>query len=152
MDLESLSNSGSSSAPTYATLQSITPDGTLKQNGLIHSTSGGFKFPDGTTQTTASSGAGGGATYGTTTLNMGTIGTSTNSASVDVSAVSILSTSIVNCWLIIEETADHDFDDLINDPIELKCGKIVAGTGFTIYGKMPVGTAWGNYKIGYSIA
>ncbi len=36
-----------------------TPNSKLEVAGIVHSTSGGFKFPDGTTQTTAAAGSGG---------------------------------------------------------------------------------------------
>lgn len=39
-----------------------TPNSPLEVNGIIHSTNGGFKFPDGTVQTTAATGGGGGNT------------------------------------------------------------------------------------------
>ena len=194
MRISSLGNMGVGVAPSATSK--------IKAAGVIESSTGGFKFPDGSTQTTAStggaavtdatiattdvttnnattlkhgwlpklgggtsnflradgawaappSGTGGGATFATTTLNMGTIGIATNANSVTVSVPTITTASIVNCWLVLEATADHDMDDLINDPIQLSCGNIVNATGFTIYGKMPVGTAWGNYKIGYSVA
>lgn len=38
----------------------LTPNSTLEVAGVIHSTDGGFKFPDGTIQTTAAAGGGGG--------------------------------------------------------------------------------------------
>jgi hypothetical protein len=40
----------------------VTPSEKLQVSGLIYSTSGGFKFPDGTVQTTANGGGGGGLT------------------------------------------------------------------------------------------
>jgi predicted heme/steroid binding protein len=43
-----------------------TPTEKLEVTGTIYSTSGGFKFPDGTVQTTASTGSGGGGSTGTT--------------------------------------------------------------------------------------
>lgn len=153
-DIEKISNGGAWDTPIVATIQSITPDGKLTQNGQIHSTTGGFKFPDGSVQTTASTGGGGGggASFYSVTLNMGAIGVVTNKSKHSISFPSITATNIINCWLIIEETADHDFDDLENDNIILTCGRIVAGVGFDINATMPCGSLYGDYKIGYSIA
>lgn len=61
----------------------------------------------------------------------------------------IVAGSLVEAWLRLEATAEHPLDDLINDPIQVSAGNIVAGTGFTIYGKMPYGNAYGNYTIAW---
>lgn len=54
-------------------------DGSFAFNGLVESTSGGFKFPDGTVQTTAGGGGGSGIT-GITKLNVGLPNTLANVA------------------------------------------------------------------------
>lgn len=63
-------------------IKTKTPTTPLEVNGVVYSSSGGFKFPDGTTQTTASSGSAGtpAVTLGTVaaipgTLNLSTEGT-----------------------------------------------------------------------------
>jgi hypothetical protein len=67
----------------------VTPDAGQKivANGVIHSTSGGFRFPDGTIQTTAASGAqwaGGSGSISYSSGNVG-IGTASPAALLDVS-------------------------------------------------------------------
>lgn len=85
---------------------------------------------------------------GTATLNFGAIGSTGNSATLAVTGqTTILATSKVEAWLRLEATADHTLDDLIVDPIRVSAGNIVAGTGFTIYGEMPHGTAYGDYYV-----
>lgn len=65
-----------------SSLTSIT--GALKASGLIESTSSGFKFPDGTTQTTAASATNWASpgTIGSTTANSGSFTTLTTSSTV----------------------------------------------------------------------
>jgi len=53
----------------------IAPNSKLEVAGVIHSSSGGIKFPDGTTQTTAATGGGGGGTATRTSYT--TVGTHT---------------------------------------------------------------------------
>jgi hypothetical protein len=89
---------------------------------------------------------------GTATLDFGTmanIPTSGNaSISLDITGqAAILATSRVEAWLRLEATTEHPIDDLRFDPIDVTAGNIVAGTGFTIYGKMPFGNAYGTYKV-----
>jgi hypothetical protein len=100
----------------------------------------------------SSGGGGGSIAYSSATLNTGTIGTVTNYYEQSISVPTILSTNIVNCWLVIEATSDHDIDDLTIDPPKITCGNVVASTGFTIYVEQECGTLFGNYKIGYSVA
>lgn len=87
---------------------------------------------------------------GTATLNFGAIGAVGNFMSVAVTGqAAIVAGSLVEAWLRLEPTAEHPLDDLIYDPIEVSAGNIVAGTGFTIYGKMPYGKAYGNYTVAW---
>jgi hypothetical protein len=46
---------------------------------------------------------------------------------------SILSTSLVEAWLLPAATADHTADEHWVETIKVVAGNIVAGTGFTIY-------------------
>lgn len=59
----------------------------------------------------------------------------------------ILTTSSIECSLRIEATADHDIDDMIIDAPEFLAGKIIAGTGFSIFGSMEYGTVYGKYNL-----
>lgn len=90
---------------------------------------------------------------GTSTLNFGAIGAVGNFVSLAVTGqASIASGSLVEAWLRLEATAEHPLDDLIYDPILVSAGNIVAGTGFTIYGEMPYGNAYGNYTAAWAWA
>ena len=83
---------------------------------------------------------------GTAIMNFGTIGAVGNSATVDVTGqTAIVAGSLVEAWLRLAATAEHPLDDMINDPIRVSAGNIVAGDRFTIYGLMPYGSAYGNY-------
>jgi hypothetical protein len=87
---------------------------------------------------------------GTATLNFGALATnpSSNEASVVVTGqTSIVATSLVEAWIRLEATTEHSIEELIHDPIRIIAGNITAGTGFTIYGVMPYGRAYGTYKI-----
>ncbi len=60
----------------YAALSGAAFTGPVSAAGLIESTTGGFKFPDGTTQTTAASGGGGSGTVTSVAASGGTTGLS----------------------------------------------------------------------------
>lgn len=46
----------------------------------------------------------------------------------------ILSSSLVEAWILPAVTTDHSVDEHWVDPPEVVAGSVVAGTGFTIYG------------------
>jgi len=78
----------------------------------------------------------------------------TAQASVDVAGQgSILASSIVESWIDLAASSDHSADEHQVESYEISAGKIVAGTGFTIfmearapgtrlYGKFNVWWAW----------
>jgi len=47
----------------------------------------------------------------------------------------ILSGSIVEAWIQLADSADHTADEHFMEEIAIAAGDIVAGVGFTIYGK-----------------
>jgi hypothetical protein len=78
--------------------------------GVIESTSGGFKFPDGTTQTTAATGGGGGGvTVKTSTITVSSATYYQYTTSIVDATVS--AASHINAWLA--PNTDWDGDDLI---------------------------------------
>ena len=88
---------------------------------------------------------------GIATLDFGAIGAIGNYASLAIVESSVHANSIIEASLRIEATADHSLDDLIYDPIIVAAGNINPGVGFTLYGLMPIGNAYGDYKVNYSI-
>jgi hypothetical protein len=87
---------------------------------------------------------------GTATLDFGT---GVNVAEVVVTGVGAArSNSIITVEMRIEATANHSVDDLLFDPIRVEAHTIVAGTGFTIFGKMGNARANGLYFVNWAIA
>lgn len=77
-----------------------------------------------------------GRTTGTATLSFGTASAKTIDTSVAITGqTGIGSTNKISAWLMGNSTADHSADEHImaSQMIDLACGDIVAGTGFTIY-------------------
>jgi len=88
---------------------------------------------------------------GTATLNFGAIGSASNQASVVVTGLATIgAASLVEAWQRLEATAEHSVDEIMYDRLQIIAGNISVGTGFTIYGIMPIGMAYGNYKIDWA--
>lgn len=70
---------------------------------------------------------------GTATLNFGSA-PGTNVVSVAVTGqTSISAGSHVDAWIMGTTTATHNLEEHLWVPLNIRCGNIVAGTGFTIY-------------------
>lgn len=86
------------------------------------------------------------ASAGSAVLNFGA-GTGTDLASVVVTGLTgILSNSHVEAWLMYEASTDNTEDEHLMVPLNLRCGTVVVGVGFTIYATSP----WllnGTYKV-----
>jgi len=79
-------------------------------------------------------GVGGGTTFysGTTQVDFGS--TAGQFLLIAVTGQSnILSTSKVRAWIPARATSDHNIEEHVVVPINVKCGNIVDGTSFTIY-------------------
>jgi hypothetical protein len=74
------------------------------------------------------------ATQGTTTINFGAFPGSTDTSVAVTGQAGIVAGSLVEAWVRMEATADHNADEHMVDPPRVIAGNIVAGTGFTIYG------------------
>ena len=73
---------------------------------------------------------------GTATIDFGSASAKTLDTSVNVTGQSsILSGSVAEAYLMGSTTSNHSADEHImaSSMIDLTCGSIVAGTGFTIY-------------------
>jgi len=67
-------------------------------------------------------------------LDFGTAGAP--DAAVAVTGQSgIAGSSLVEAWLLPSPTADHSADEHLIEGMDVIAGAIVAGTGFTIYGR-----------------
>lgn len=83
---------------------------------------------------------------GAAVLDYGT--TSEKAASVAVtSQTAIVAGSKVEAFVRLALTADHSIDEHMIENQKITAGNIVAGTGFTIYGEVTLGTARGLYNI-----
>ena len=83
---------------------------------------------------------------GAATLNFST--SPEKAASVAVTGqAAIVAGSKVEAYVRLAATADHSIDEHMIENIKVTAGNIVAGTGFTIYGEVILGTAIGQYNI-----
>ena len=73
---------------------------------------------------------------GTTTINFGAFPGNFQASVVITGQVGILAGSVVDAWILPTATSDHSVDEHVVDPPEITAGNIVAGTGFTIYGRV----------------
>lgn len=83
---------------------------------------------------------------GTTTLDFGSKATDT---SVFVSAPAITGSQLVEAWIFPAATTNNTADNHWVDTIKVIAGNVVAGSGFTIYGRCDVGFAHGKFNVGY---
>lgn len=84
------------------------------------------------TLASALGGAGSGAT-GTTTIDFGAFPGGSDATATVTGQAGILAGSVVQAWIVAQDTADHTADEHRVETISVTCGNIVAGTGFTIY-------------------
>lgn len=72
---------------------------------------------------------------GITTIDFGVFPGKTSASGSITGQSSILTTSLVEAWLVPSGTVDHTSDEHLAEGsnIRLQAGNIVAGTGFTIY-------------------
>lgn len=84
------------------------------------------------TLASALGGSGSGAA-GTTTINFGAFPGGSDATVTVTGQTGILSGSVVQAWIVAQDTADHTADEHRVETISVTAGNIVAGTGFTIY-------------------
>ena len=73
--------------------------------------------------------------------------TPTDAATLAISDANILSSSLVDAWLVAMPTANKLADDHWFDSVKVMAGSIVNAVGFTIYGKCTQGTASGKFTV-----
>ena len=82
--------------------------------------------------TTLSASGGGGGTYGTATLDFGSVPGTHLVTTTITGQTGILSGSTISAWLMAEATATHNAYEHMIVPLRITCGNIVAGVGFDI--------------------
>ncbi len=70
---------------------------------------------------------------GTSTIDFGAFPGMMDAQTVITGQTGILAGSLVEAWISPVATADHTADEHWVEPIQMRAGNIVAGTGFTIY-------------------
>lgn len=86
---------------------------------------------------------------GTATLDF-TSGGATDVTLAITGQTTITGTNLVDAWLIPAATADHTADEHLVEEMEVMAGSVVAGTGFTIYGKTRGGfKIYGRWNVGW---
>lgn len=78
--------------------------------------------------------AGSGGAQGTALLDFGSFPGASDASVTVTGQTGIVSGSLVQAWVTPIATSDHNADEHRVEPIDVKAGNIVAGTGFTIYG------------------
>ena len=58
----------------------------------------------------------------------------------------ILSTSIINAWIMADTTPDHSSDEHVMARLHADCGALVPGTGFTIFATSDFSVT-GNFNV-----
>jgi hypothetical protein len=83
------------------------------------------------------SGGGGGGGGGSGEVDFGPFPGAATAQLVITGQDAIAATSLVQAWLTVRQTADHSADEHEIDPPTVRCGALVPGVGFTIFGGMP---------------
>lgn len=87
---------------------------------------------------------------GTATLDFGTLPGSTDATVSVTGQTNITTTSSVEAYIAPATTADHSVDEHWVEQIKVMAGNIVAGTGFTVYGRTEDNTRlYGAWNIGW---
>lgn len=72
---------------------------------------------------------------GTTTIDFGAYPGKSDATVAVTGQAGIVSGSLVEAWIRPEATADHGVDEHRVEELEIRADTIVAGTGFTIFGR-----------------
>ena len=88
------------------------------------------------------------AGQGTTTIDFGIGGNSDASVAVTGQAA-ILAGSLAEAWVFPAVTPDHNVDEHLIEEIEVFAHTVVAGTGFTIFGRTRNVALFGRFNIGW---
>ena len=85
---------------------------------------------------------------GTTIVTFGS--TPSQDASVFIADTNILTSSVVEAWIVATATSDHTVDEHRIEALVVMAGNIVAGSGFTIYVEATNGPVYGAWSVAWS--
>lgn len=87
---------------------------------------------------------------GTVLLNFGAFPGKTDATVVVTGQAGIVSGSLVEAWILPAATTEHTADEHWVENIQVMAGNIVAGTGFTIYGRtLDSSRMYGNFNVAW---
>lgn len=92
---------------------------------------------------------GGGGWSGTVELDFGASG-QTDVAFDVTGQAAILAGSLPRAWVLAKATVDHSIDEHRVEEIDVMAGNVVAGTGFTIYGKTRNAPLYGKFNVAWA--
>lgn len=90
---------------------------------------------------------------GTASLDFGAFPGKTDTTIVITGQAAILAGSLAEAWIFPAATADHSADEHLIEDLVVTAGSIVAGTGFTIFGRvgsLNPGLLYGVWNIGWA--
>lgn len=93
--------------------------------------------------------AGGGGTFGVTTVDFGAHPGKTDATATVTGQSGILSGSSVQAAISATATADHSVDEHAVEEIDIRAGNIVPATGFTIYAKTRNRRLYGLWSVAW---
>jgi hypothetical protein len=70
---------------------------------------------------------------GTTTIDFGAFPGKSDATATVTGESGILSSSLVEAWILPADTADHTADEHVVDAPTITAGNLVVGVGFTVY-------------------
>lgn len=87
---------------------------------------------------------------GTATLDFGAFPGTTDTSVTVTGQTGILSTSPVEAWILPAATVEHTADEHWVEALKVVAGNVVAGTGFTVYGRTEDNTRlYGRFNVGW---
>lgn len=89
------------------------------------------------------------AAQGSTTIDFGPYPGDTNITLAITGQSEIEADALVDAWLTPAATADHSVDEHVVDGPDIFAGAVVAGVGFTIYGRARTDRAYGLWTVSW---
>jgi hypothetical protein len=87
---------------------------------------------------------------GTVSLNFGAFPGKTDATVAVTGQAGIGAGSLVEAWIFPAATTEHTADEHWVENIQVTAGNVVAGTGFTIYGRtLDISRLYGNFNVAW---